>query len=215
VDITERERLNQELLYLAHHDALTSLPNRLTLDDRIQQCIARSVREERKAVLLTIDVDRFKLINDTYGHLIGDECLKEVARRLQTRIRRVDTVARTGGEEFTAIIGGLKQVEDAALVASTLRELFDTPMLLGGNQVKLTISIGAAIYPDDGEEPEVLRRRSDQALYHAKRTGRNKVVFASPEVSEAFEQTAGDYGTLPFVATEDGMGSQRGRETVS
>ena len=127
VDVTEQEKLNQELFHRAQHDALTGLPNRLLLDDRIEQCLLRSSREHKKAVLFTMDADRFKLINDTYGHLVGDETLKAIADRLKVRIRSVDTIARTGGEEFTAIIGGLNSVEDAEKIGAMLVRLFDTP----------------------------------------------------------------------------------------
>jgi diguanylate cyclase (GGDEF)-like protein/PAS domain S-box-containing protein len=188
VDTTERERLNQELVYLAHHDTLTGLQNRSTLEDHIQRCLTRSIREQTKAVLFTIDVDRFKLINDTYGHLAGDACLKAISARLQTRIRQVDTLARTGGEEFTAVIGSLKRLADAERVANSLLRLFDEPLDIPGHDIKVSISIGGAIYPDDGVDSETLRRRSDQALYHAKRSGRNRAVFASAEVCAEFDQ---------------------------
>jgi len=183
VDITEQERLNQELIYRAQHDALTGLPNRLMLDDRMNDCLARSTRDQTKAVLFTIDADRFKQINDTYGHLIGDECLKAIAERLRSRIRQIDIVARTGGEEFTAVIGGLKQSADAQTIANSLLDLFQTPVSLPGMDLKVTVSIGGAVFPDDGHDVDTLRRKSDQALYQAKRAGRNCVVFAPTATS--------------------------------
>jgi diguanylate cyclase (GGDEF)-like protein/PAS domain S-box-containing protein len=188
VDVTERDKLNQELFHRAQHDALTGLPNRLMLEDRIEQCLLRSSREQKKAVLLTMDADRFKLINDTYGHLVGDETLKAIADRLRTRIRSVDTIARTGGEEFTAIIGGLHNAEGAEKIASMLVHLFDTPLSLPGQDMKVSISVGGAIYPDDATDADTLRKRSDQALYHAKRMGRNRYALASREVCASFDQ---------------------------
>ncbi len=189
LDITEREKLNLELIRQARHDALTGLPNRFLLDDRIDQCLLRSTRENRKAVLFTIDADRFKLINDTYGHLVGDEALKAIADRLRSRIRSVDTIARTGGEEFTAIIGGLAQSEDAEKIASMFVRLFDVPLTLpGGQELKVSVSVGGAIFPDDAEDAPTLRRKSDQAVYHAKRLGRNRFAFASEEVCASFDQ---------------------------
>lgn len=190
MDVTERERMNQELLFTAQHDSLTGLPNRLLLDDRIVQTLARCGREQAKAVLFTIDVDRFKLINDTYGHLVGDECLKAIASRLRGRIRQIDTIARTGGEEFTAMIGGLHNADDAQKIASLFVSLFDEPLKLPGREMKLSISVGAAIYPDDAEDVAILRKKSDQALYYAKRAGRNRYAFASLEVCSSFDRAA-------------------------
>jgi diguanylate cyclase (GGDEF)-like protein/PAS domain S-box-containing protein len=178
VDVTELERESRDLLHRANHDALTGLANRHELDDRIDACLDRSVRDRRKAVLLTIDVDYFKQVNDTHGHLVGDECLKAVAARLQSRIRQVDTLARTGGEEFTAIIGGLSSADDAPKIAATLLGIFAAPMMLAGGEIQLSISIGAAIFPDDGTDRQTLLLRSDEALYEAKRQGRNRVEFA-------------------------------------
>lgn len=186
VDVTEAERESRELQYRANHDALTGLPNRRELHDRIDDCLERSERNQRKAVLLTIDVDYFKQVNDTYGHLVGDECLKAVAARLQSRIRQVDTLARTGGEEFAAIIGGLNHAEDAAKIAAALLGIFAAPMTIDGREIHLSISIGAAVYPDDGIDRETLLRRSDEALYQAKRQGRNRVVFA-PKPAETLD----------------------------
>ena len=188
VDVTEMERESQELLHRAHHDALTGLPNRRELDMRIDACLSRSEREHRKAALLTIDVDHFKQVNDTYGHLVGDECLKAVASRLQSRIRAVDTLARSGGEEFSAIIGNLSAAEDAQKIAAMLLRIFDAPIALSGGEIHLSISIGVAIYPDDGTDRHTLMRQSDEALYRAKREGRNRAEFAtqlSPVVAAA------------------------------
>lgn len=178
VDVTERDKFDQEMFHRAHHDELTGLPNRQLLEDRVQQCLARSEREGKRAVLLTVDVDHFKQVNDTYGHMAGDECLKAVATRLQSKIRQVDTVARTGGEEFTAIIGGLSSAEDAEKIARALLAAFEAPLQLPDCALALTISIGAAVYPDDGGEYATLRRLSDDALYRAKHGGRNRAAFA-------------------------------------
>jgi diguanylate cyclase (GGDEF)-like protein/PAS domain S-box-containing protein len=190
VDVTEMERESQELLRRAHHDALTGLPNRHELDARIEACLARSEREHRKAALLTIDVDHFKLVNDTYGHLVGDECLKAVASRLQSRIRAVDTLARSGGEEFSAIIGNLSHADDAQKIASMLLKIFDAPIVLSSVEINLSISIGVAIYPDDGIDRQTLMRQSDEALYRAKREGRNRAEFAAFLPAAAIEATA-------------------------
>ena len=205
VDVTEREKLNEELFHRAQHDALTGLPNRLMLEDRIEQCLLRSSREHKKAVLLTMDADRFKLINDTYGHMVGDETLKAIADRLKLRIRSVDTIARTGGEEFTAIIGNLNNAEDAEKIAAMLVRLFDTPLRLSGQDLKVSISVGGAIYPDDATDTDTLRKRSDQALYHAKRMGRNRYALASREVCASFDQALAVEVALREALRTDGF----------
>ena len=182
-DITERMKISQELARRANYDALTGLANRALLEDRILQSFKRCERDGRKATLLTIDVDHFKHINDTYGHLVGDECLQIVAARLASKIRQVDTIARIGGEEFAAIVGGLHCAEDAGKVADSLLRVFVEPLQIGELDVFVTISIGIAVYPDDAQDAETLKRRSDEALYAAKRAGRNRAVFASAMVN--------------------------------
>ena len=184
MDITEREELNRELIRRAHHDALTGLPNRVMLEDRLTQWLTRCNREEGMGAFLTVDIDHFKRVNDTYGHQAGDECLKVTAERLRSRVRQVDTIARTGGEEFTIVIGGLKTREGAEKVCAELLKLFETPVKIPGHEIHLTISIGVALFPDDGCEIEILRRSSDQALYRAKSAGRNRAILAGTHIPE-------------------------------
>jgi diguanylate cyclase (GGDEF)-like protein len=155
------------------------------LEDRLAQWLTRCIREESMGAFLTVDIDHFKRVNDTYGHQVGDECLKITAERLRSRVRQVDTIARTGGEEFTIVIGGLKTREGAEKVCSELLKLFETPVTIPGQQIHLTVSIGVALYPDDGCEIEVLRRSSDQALYRAKRSGRNRAMFVPAQLPES------------------------------
>jgi diguanylate cyclase (GGDEF)-like protein/PAS domain S-box-containing protein len=176
-NITERLKLDRELSYRAQHDALTGLPNRQLLEERLEQCLQLCRVEERRAAVLTIDVDHFKLINDTYGHLVGDECLKEVAARLKSKIRKVDTIARTGGEEFTAVVSGLSKVSDAEKVAASLMRVFEAPVELQFGALGVTVSIGVAVYPDDATDATTLRRLSDDAMYRAKRAGRNRAAY--------------------------------------
>jgi diguanylate cyclase (GGDEF)-like protein/PAS domain S-box-containing protein len=178
-NITERLKLDRELSYRAQHDALTGLPNRQLLEERLDQCLQLSRVEDRRAAVLTIDVDHFKLINDTYGHLVGDECLKEVAARLKSKIRKVDTIARTGGEEFTAVVSGLSKVSDAEKVAMGLMRVFEAPVELAFGALGITVSIGVAVYPDDATDATTLRRLSDEAMYRAKRGGRNRAAYTS------------------------------------
>jgi diguanylate cyclase (GGDEF)-like protein/PAS domain S-box-containing protein len=182
-DVTDRVENTQKQMHDANHDVLTGLPNRGLLVDRIQQCLKRCQREDRKATLLMIDVDHFKWINDTYGHQVGDECLKIVAARLASKIRQVDTIARVGGEEFAAIVGGLHIAEDAEKVADSLLRVFQEPLWLGEVELSVTVSIGIAVYPDDANESETLTRLSDEALYAAKRAGRNRAVTAATVVA--------------------------------
>jgi diguanylate cyclase (GGDEF)-like protein/PAS domain S-box-containing protein len=178
-DVTAQLKQDQELSHRAQHDVLTGLPNRQLLADRMEECLIASAREDRKAAILTIDVDHFKVINDTYGHLVGDECLKAVAARLKSRIRKVDTIARTGGEEFMAIVSGLSHAKDAEKVAGSLLRVFDAPLDLAIGSLRVTVSVGVAVYPDDATDAETLRRLSDEALYRAKRAGRNCAACAS------------------------------------
>ncbi len=185
---------------LAQQDVLTGLPNRLMLEERIAQCLARTKATGRRAVVFTVDIDRFKHINDTYGHLIADECLKAVASRLRSRIRKMDTIARTGGEEFLLVVGCLPDAESARRVAAAMLALFDDPVTVPGQEIPITVSIGGAIYPDDGTSSEILQRRSDQALFEAKRTGRNRAIFATEAISEASEMA-----TLIEVALREGL----------
>jgi diguanylate cyclase (GGDEF)-like protein len=142
------------------------------------RALERSIREGKKTAVLSIDIDHFKDVNDTHGHLTGDDCLKAVAHRMQAKIRSIDTLARTGGEEFVALIGALSQASDAEKVAASLLKLFEEPMQLPGVTLKVTVSIGVAVFPDDGHDAETLRKRSDEALYRAKRNGRNRVETA-------------------------------------
>jgi diguanylate cyclase (GGDEF)-like protein/PAS domain S-box-containing protein len=203
-DITEGIRMRRLLVHRANHDTLTGLPNLQLLNDRLQQSIDRCEREQRRAAVFAIDIDYFKRINDAYGHPAGDICLKEVAARLASRIRQIDTIARSGGEEFTAVVGGLSGSEDAEKIARSLLAAFHTPVRLGDIELDVTVSIGVAIYPEDGMDGETLRRRSDEALYRAKVAGRDRAAYCW---SEAQVVLAGQ--GLPLKAEDFG------REAVS
>jgi diguanylate cyclase (GGDEF)-like protein/PAS domain S-box-containing protein len=176
-DITQAIRFQRQLVHRAHHDALTGLPNRQLLADRLKQCMDRCEREQRRAAVFTVDIDHFKRVNDTYGHPVGDECLKAVAQRLSSRIRQIDTLARTGGEEFTAVIGGLSGPRDAEKIAQSLLAVFQTPVQLGEIELAVTVSIGVAMYPENGMDAESLQKRSDEALYRAKQSGRDRAEY--------------------------------------
>jgi diguanylate cyclase (GGDEF)-like protein/PAS domain S-box-containing protein len=184
-DVTERDRLHEQLVHQANHDILTGLPNRALLEDRMAQTLAHASRYGHKAALLCLDLDRFKQINDTYGHAIGDVCLQEIARRLASRVRAVDTVARTGGEEFTILLQQIAESEDAERVAADVLRGLNEPYRHNGIDIDLTASLGIAIYPDHGTDPAVLWRDADTAMYRAKKSGGNQYMYVSQEISAA------------------------------
>jgi diguanylate cyclase (GGDEF)-like protein/PAS domain S-box-containing protein len=178
-DITERQQLYERLVYQAHHDILTGLPNRLLLKDRMEQMLAAAERLGQQAAILCMDLDRFKQVNDTYGHHVGDVCLQQVASTLRERLRMTDTMARSGGEEFIVLLGQLKTAADASRVAQVLLDSFRQSLMIEGHTVNLTASIGIAIYPADGTAAQDLWRLADSAMYRAKRAGGNQYIFAS------------------------------------
>lgn len=180
-DITERQQLYERLLYQAHHDILTGLPNRLLLKDRMTQMLANSERLGQKAAILCMDLDHFKQVNDTYGHHVGDICLQEVAVCLRDRLRISDTIARSGGEEFIVLLGQMKSPADAARVAQVLLDGFRQSLMIEGHTINLTASLGIAMYPTDGSSAHDLWRLADSAMYRAKHAGGNQYVFASNE----------------------------------
>ena len=169
--IIEHRKSEEKILHMAYHDQLTGLPNRRLLIDRLEHVLDR--RQSKLAALLFLDLDRFKYINDTLGHLKGDEVLKEVAKRLNMCIRKSDTLARHGGDEFTILVQDLNRVEDIAKLTDRIFSLFNTPFHLKGQHVFVTTSIGVSIYPNDGEDAETLIKNADIALYKAKDEGRN------------------------------------------
>lgn len=184
-DVTERQQLHHRLLYQAHHDMLTGLPNRLLLLDRMEQALAMAERHGKKAAVICLDLDRFKQINDTFGHTIGDLCLKQVAERLRTRLRAADTVARSGGEEFAVVVGDLSCVADAEKIADDLLSSLRRPLLVDQYPIDLTASFGVAIYPDHGTDAAGLWRSADAAMYRVKRSGGNHYVLVSQEISRS------------------------------
>ncbi len=182
-DVTERRRLHEQLVHQANHDILTGLPNRALLEDRMQQALSHASRYGHKAALLCLDVDRFKQINDTYGHTAGDTCLKEIATRLSSRVRAIDTVARTGGEEFTILLQEIADGADAERVAAELLAALKAPISIDNFEIEAAASIGVAIYPDHGTDAAVLWRDADTAMYRAKKSGGNQLLSVSHEIS--------------------------------
>ncbi len=177
------EQANAALQHQATHDALTGLPNRLLLLDRLEREIAHAERDGHSFAVLAVDLDRFKVINDSLGHGPGDELLKEIAGRLSTVIRAVDTVARTGGDEFLLLITDIRQPPDAAVIASKIIAELDKSVPIGGAEVHTSASIGISIYPTDGRDSDSLVAHADEAMYFAKQHGRNAFQFFSPGMS--------------------------------
>jgi diguanylate cyclase (GGDEF)-like protein/PAS domain S-box-containing protein len=180
-DITERRRAEAQVAHMATHDALTDLPNRMMLRDTLEQAISR-VRRGELVALHYIDLDHFKAVNDTLGHQVGDDLLKQVADRLRACVRETDTVARLGGDEFAVIQTALAEVNDAALLAQRLRDSVGAPYSVDGHHVVVDISVGIAMSPDDGVTVEELLKSADLAAYAAKASGRGTFRFFEAEM---------------------------------
>ena len=185
-DISQLKMSEAKLDYLAHHDPLTDLPNRLLLQSRIQHSIDRATRTQRHVALLFIDLDRFKTVNDSLGHPVGDELLAAIAQRLRDRLRDGDTLARIGGDEFVLLIEDMQAPEEAARVANMLLELLHTPFKLQhGREIYIGASIGIAVFPEDGSTVTELIQHSDVAMYQAKESGRGAFRFYTESMSRA------------------------------
>lgn len=182
-DITERKRHEAELRHQATHDALTGLPNRTLLTDRLDAEISRAKRQGSLFALLFLDLDNFKRVNDGLGHAAGDAMLREVARRLQACLRPNDTISRYGGDEFVLLIGDLASPENVLTVINKLRVGLDTPIHVADQELYAAISIGIALYPADGHSAGTLLRNADTAMYRAKTQGRNQYQFYAPEMN--------------------------------
>jgi len=183
-DITEIKASQEKLKHQAYHDVLTGLPNRLLLKDRIATTLAHMARSGQKMALLFLDIDNFKHINDSLGHPVGDQLLIGVATRLRETMRNEDTVARLGGDEFVVMVEALESENLAIATAARLLEAFHAPFFVKGHELMITSSIGIALYPDDGEDPETLMKNADMAMYRAKEKGRNNFQLYTPALNE-------------------------------
>jgi len=187
-DITSRKETEEKLTHRAHHDPLTGLPNRALFLERLDHAIARAQRNQLLVGVLFLDLDHFKQINDSLGHLVGDALLQQVSERLIHTVRAEDTVARMGGDEFTLILEDITDFRDAAKVAQKILQQFSIPFELAGQPHRVTTSIGVSLYPADGDSVPALLREADEAMYASKKQGRDSFRFASPDLSEqAFE----------------------------
>jgi diguanylate cyclase (GGDEF)-like protein/PAS domain S-box-containing protein len=188
-DITERRAAQERIEFLATRDPLTELPNRLLLRDRITHGMASAARNGTQFALLFIDLDRFKTINDSLGHRVGDELLKQVAERLARCVRMEDTLARLGGDEFVVLLQGLNDSQVASQVARKVLKLLARPYLIEGHQLSSSCSIGIALYPTDGTDAQALMKNADAAMYHAKERGRGNYQYFSADLhSRAVER---------------------------
>jgi diguanylate cyclase (GGDEF)-like protein/PAS domain S-box-containing protein len=182
-DVTKLRDMEMRLKHLTHHDALTNLPNRLLLNDRLAQAIARAERKKTYFALALLDLDRFKRINDVLGHNIGDLLLIEIADRLSGTVRQSDTVVRLGGDEFVLLIDDLRRPEHYEKVAQKVLECISEPCQIKSHNISVTASMGISIYPDDGHDMESLMKNADLAMYHAKNHGKNRCELFSTSMS--------------------------------
>ncbi len=188
VDISDRKRAEEQIEFHAYHDVLTNLPNRKLFTDRLMQNVTRARRSGRSVGVMFVDLDHFKNINDTLGHEAGDELLLEMSRRLRDCVREDDTVARLGGDEFTIILAELRHPEDAAGVAEKIIRAVRKPMSISGTAIEVSASIGIALFPEDGGDPETLLRNADSAMYRAKESGRNTYQLCTEDMKRRAEE---------------------------
>jgi diguanylate cyclase (GGDEF)-like protein len=182
-DITDRRQAEEQIRHLAFHDALTGLPNRLLFGDRLQMAINHARRYRQRVAILFVDIDRFKVINDSLGHTRGDRLLQDVAERLRGCLREDDTIARFGGDEFTLLLSSVARVEDAINVAGKIVKALEAPFPQAGRDLFITPSIGVVLYPDDGHDLETLVKNADAAMYQAKEQGGNRYQLYTPALN--------------------------------
>lgn len=195
-DVTERAQAEEQIRHLAYHDPLTELPNRLLFRDRLNVALSHAERHHERLAVLFLDLDRFKIINDSLGHNTGDSLLQEVARRLLQVVRDSDTVARLGGDEFTVLLPALRLQEDGISIAHKILEIIRQPFQLDGRELFVTTSIGVSIFPEDGSQADVLLKNADTAMYQAKENGRDNVQSFNAVVNAR---------TLERLALENGL----------
>ena len=190
-DVSAARTLALRMSYLAQHDSLTDLPNRILLNDRLNQALALAQRRQQKLAVLFLDLDRFKHVNDSLGHDTGDRLLKTVAERLLASVRSSDTVSRQGGDEFVILLAEVAHAKSAAVIAEKILVALRAPMLIDQREVHVTVSIGVVTYPDDGSDAETLLKKADFAMYQAKDSGRDNYQFFLPDMnSRSLERQA-------------------------
>jgi diguanylate cyclase (GGDEF)-like protein len=182
-DITDRKLAEERVEFLAYYDALTELPNRTLLRDRLAQALAGASRKKNKVALLFLDLDRFKVINDSLGHSFGDQLLQKVAERLKTQAREQDTVARIGGDEFLVVLTSINEPAEAAIAAERIQNVLTTQFAIQDHSFSVSCSIGISIFPEHGADGESLIKNADAALYCAKESGRNTFRFFTDDMN--------------------------------
>lgn len=187
--VVEREQAAQQIQHLAYHDTLTSLPNRRLFKDRLDVSLEQAQQYKRQLGVLFLDLDRFKVINDSLGHKSGDQLLEQVAARLLTCVRKGDTVARSGGDEFVVLLPEIKNQKEVDALAARIVAVMQAPFLLEGQEVYVTFSVGGSLFPRAGLSAEALLKNADIALYKAKQQGRNRYELFTPEMASQAEQT--------------------------
>jgi diguanylate cyclase (GGDEF)-like protein/PAS domain S-box-containing protein len=203
-DITERTYAEEQIKHLAYHDALTNLPNRLLFKDRLTVALSHAHREQSRLAVLFLDLDRFKVINDSLGHNIGDQLLQAVSARVQACVRESDTVARLGGDEFTVLLPRLQRSDDAAPVAQKIIEAIRHPFHLEGREFFTTTSIGISLFPEDGTDAESLIKNADTAMYQAKEFGRdNYQLFNAHVNAKALQRIAIEHGLRKALVNDE------------
>jgi diguanylate cyclase (GGDEF)-like protein/PAS domain S-box-containing protein len=203
-DVSVARSMSLQLSHLAHHDALTNLPNRLVLNDRLAGAVALARRHRRQLAALFVDVDRFKHINDSLGHAVGDQLLRSVAERLTMCVRSSDTVSRQGGDEFVVVLSEIEQASHAVVIAKKLLGAVGEPHRIAGHELLITASIGVSVYPDDGQDAETLLRAADIAMYHAKERGRGRYEFFQADMNvRAIERQSLEYGLRRALDREE------------
>jgi diguanylate cyclase (GGDEF)-like protein len=185
-DISERKEAEQLINFQAYHDLLTHLPNRALLRDRLNLAIAHARRNKGKLGVMFLDLDRFKVVNDTLGHSMGDRLLKAVANRLQSCLRRGDTLSRFGGDEFTLLLPEVRTRDDVVVIADKILDRLSAPFVIDGHELFVGASIGVALYPEAGDSGEALIQNADIAMYHVKGRGKNGYQFFSEEMNHQF-----------------------------
>ncbi len=204
IDITERKRAEEQVKHLAFHDPLTNLPNRLLFNDRLTLAVAQAHRHNQKLAVLFLDLDRFKVINDSLGHSVGDELLRQLAERIQEYVREGDTVARLGGDEFTLLVPGISAEEDAAKIARKVCDAIHDPFWIDGRELFVTTSLGVSVYPSDGHDAETLVRNADSAMYRAKEQGRDNYQLYTPAMNaKAIERLSLESRLRQAVANDE------------
>jgi diguanylate cyclase (GGDEF)-like protein/PAS domain S-box-containing protein len=203
-DITERTYAEEQIKHLAYHDALTGLPNRLLFKDRVTVALSHAQRDSSRLAVLFLDLDRFKVINDSLGHNIGDQLLQAVASRVQSCVRDSDTLARLGGDEFTLLLPGLSRSDDAAPVADKILDAVRLPFHIEGREFYITTSIGISLYPEDGSDAESLIKNADTAMYQAKEQGRdNYQLFNAYVNARALQRITIEHGLRRALAADE------------